>query len=195
MKALKPAISPAALCFWLFCLCVGYSITSSQRASRVVAFKQESWSGYAKTSFPLHMKRWDETLFALLAARAKSEMAEFLKNAEQEANAKPIEGEWKPYTEAVSYLEQFRTPSLVSYLEVANVVQGDARPTVAIRTVNFDKGAGKELTLSTSSRARLTVRKRWTPCELRARRFEGGNRRRRRERHTPRLDQTRPWRL
>ena len=84
MKALKLAISPAALCFWALCLCVGYSITSSN-ASRVVAFKQESRFGYAKTSFPLHMKRWDETLFALLAARAKSEMAEFLKNAEQEA--------------------------------------------------------------------------------------------------------------
>jgi hypothetical protein len=147
MKALKLAISPAALCFWALCLCVGYSIVSSN-ASRVVAFKQESRFGYAKTSFPLHMKRWDEALFALLAARAKSEMAEFLKNAEQEANAKPIEGEWKPYTEAVSYIEQFRTSSHVSYLEVATVKRGDAPPTVGFRTVNFDSNAGKELALS-----------------------------------------------
>jgi len=148
MKALKLAISPAALCFWAICLCVGYSISSSN-ASRVFSLKQETKFGYAKTSFPLHMKRWDEALFALLAARAKSEMAEFLKNAEQDANAKPIEGEWKPYTEAVSYLEQFRTPSLVSYLEVATVTQSDAQPTIGFRTVNFDSsGAGKELALS-----------------------------------------------
>ena len=147
MKALKLAISPAALCFWALCLVVGYSVVSSN-ASRVVAFKQESRFGYAKTSFPLHMKRWDEALFALLAARAKTEMAEFLKNAEQDANAKPIEGEWKAYTEAVSYLEQFRTPALVSYLEVATVTQGDARPAITFRTVNFDKSAGKELALS-----------------------------------------------
>ena len=147
MKALKLAISPAALCFWALCLCIGYSIVSSN-ASQVVAFKQESRFGYAKTSFPLYMKRRDAELFALLAARAKSEMAEFLKNAEQEANAKPIEGEWKPYTEAVSYIEQFRTPSLVSYLEVATMKQGDARPTIGFRTVNFDSNAGKELGLS-----------------------------------------------
>ncbi len=146
MKPLKLAISPAALCFWAICLCVGYSISSSN-ASRVFSLKQETKFGYAKTSFPLHMKRWDVALFALLSARAKSEMAEFLKNAEQEANAKPIE-EWKPYTEAVSYLEQFRTPSHVSYLEVATVTQGDAQPTIRIRAVNFDFGAGKELALS-----------------------------------------------
>ncbi len=147
MKALKLAISPAALCFWALCLVVGYSIVSFN-ASGVVAFKQESRFGYAKTSFPLHMKRWDEALFAVLAARARSEMADFLKNAEQDANATPIEGEWKPYAETVSYLEQFRTPSHVSYLEVATVVQGDARPTIGFRTVNFDIGASKELSLS-----------------------------------------------
>jgi hypothetical protein len=149
MQALKLAISPAALCFWAICICVGVSITGSN-ASRTVAFRQESKFGYAKTTFPLNMKRWDETLFALLAARAKTEMAEFLRSAEQEANAKPIDGEesWKPYTEAVTYIEQFRTPALVSYLEVATVTQDDAQPAIAFRTVNFDKSTGKELGLS-----------------------------------------------
>lgn len=149
MRALKLAISPAALCFWAICLCVGVSITGSN-ASRTVAFRQENKFGYAKTTFPLNMKRWDETLFGLLSARAKTDMAEFLKSAEQEANAKPIEeeGSWKPYTEAVSYVELFRTPSLVSYLEVATVTQGEAQTTISFRTVNFDRNAGKELGLA-----------------------------------------------
>lgn len=147
MKALRLAISPAALCFWAICLVVGYSITSSN-ASRVFSLRQETKFGYAQTSFPLHMKRWDEALFALLSARAKTEMAEFLKNAEQDANAKPIEGEWKPYTETIGYLEQFRTPSLVSYLEVSAVTLGDAPRTIGFRTVNFDLDANRELALS-----------------------------------------------
>ena len=147
MKALRLAVSPAALCLWAICLVVGYSISSSN-ASRVYSIKQESRFGYAKTSFPLHMKRWDEALFALLSMRAQNEMAEFLKNAEQDANAKPIEGGWKPYTETVGYLEQFRTPSLVSYLEVTSVTLGDERPTMNFRTVNFDLNARRELALS-----------------------------------------------
>ena len=146
MKALKLAISPAALCFWALCLCVGYSIVSSN-ASRV-AVEQESRIRLREDVISSAYEALDEELFALLAVRAKNEMAEFLKNAEQEANAKPIEGEWKPYTEAVSYIEQFRTPSLVSYLEVATMKQGDAPPTVGCRTVNFDSNAGKELALS-----------------------------------------------
>ncbi len=149
MQALKLAISPAALCFWAICLCVGVSITGSN-ASRTFALKQESKFGYAKTTFPLNMKRWDETLFALLGARAKTEMAEFLKSAEQEADAKPVEeeGSWKPYTEAVSYVEQFRTPSLVSYLEVATVTLGEAQTTISFRTVNFERSTEKELGLA-----------------------------------------------
>ena len=101
MKALKLATSPAALCFWAICLVVGYSVVSSN-ASRVVAFKQESRFGYAKTSFPLHMKRWDEALFRHSRRAGEKRDGRILKNAEQDANAKPIEGEWKPYTETVS---------------------------------------------------------------------------------------------
>src|SRR5271167_3883716 len=100
MKALKLLTSPAALCVWGICVCVGSSIAGSY-ASRTVTFQQETKFGYAKASFPIHMKRWDEALFDLLAARAKSEIAEFLKSAEQDAAARPEEGEapaWKPYT-------------------------------------------------------------------------------------------------
>lgn len=147
MKTLKLAVSPAALCIWAICLIVGYSIVSSN-ASAVVSFRQENRFGYTKTSFPLHMKRWDEALFALLSARNKTEMAEFLKTAEQDANAQPIQGEWKPYTQTVSYFEQFRTASLVSYLEVATVTLGDARPTISFRTVTFDRDSGRELVLA-----------------------------------------------
>ncbi len=149
MRALRVLVSPAALCFWAICLCVGFSIASSN-ASRTIALKQETKFGYAKTTFPIQMKRSDDALFNLLASRAKTEMGEFLKGAEQDANAKPIEGEgsWKPYTEAVSYLEQFRTLSLVSYLEVASVTQGDAQPAITFRTVNFDKNASRELALA-----------------------------------------------
>lgn len=149
MRALRLAVSPAALCLWAIFLCVGFSLASSN-ASRVIAFKQETKFGYAKTAFPIHMKRWDEALFNLLSARARTDMAEFLKSAEQDANAKPIEeeGSWKPYTEAVAYLEQFRTFSLVSYLEVSTVTQGDAQPAITFRTINFDKNSGRELSLS-----------------------------------------------
>jgi hypothetical protein len=149
MRILRMAGSPAALCVWAVCLCIGFSIASSN-ASRTIVFKQDNKFGNAKASFPIQMKRMDEAVFNMLTARAKTEMAEFLKSAEQDANAKPIDEEssGKPYTEAVTYLEQFRTPALVSYLEVSLVTQGEAQTVTGFRTVNFDKAAGKELSLS-----------------------------------------------
>jgi hypothetical protein len=149
MQALKLVYSPAALCLWAIAICIGFSVAGSD-ADRTVAMRQGTRYGWARTTFPVHMKRWDENLYALLSARAKTDMAEFLKSAEQDANAKPIEEEanWKPYTEAVSYLELFRTPSHVSYLEVATVTQGDAQPIIGFRAINFDKNAGKEIGLA-----------------------------------------------
>ena len=70
MKTLKLLISPAALCIWAICICVGFSIAGSN-ASRTVKLKRETKYGYAKASFPIHMQRWDETLFILLTARAQ----------------------------------------------------------------------------------------------------------------------------
>jgi len=149
MKPIKLLVSPAALCAWAICLCVGFSIAGSN-ASRTVTIKQETKFGYAKSSFPIHMKRWDEALFNLLTARAKTGMAEFLKSAEQDAAARPQEEEapaWTPYTQSASYIQQFRSPRFVSYLEVATMVQAGAQPAMAFRTVNFDKEGNRELSL------------------------------------------------
>ncbi len=149
MKALRLLISPAALCVWAICVCVGFSIAGSN-ASRTVTFNQETKFGYAKSSFPIHMKRWDEALFNLLTARAKAEMAEFLKGAEQDAAAKPQEEEapaWAPYSQSSGYIEQFRSLRYVSYLVVANTVLGDAPLAMGFRTVNFDKEGNRELSL------------------------------------------------
>jgi hypothetical protein len=96
------------------------------------------------------MKRWDEALFNLLAARAKAEMTEFLKSAERDAAAKPAEEEapaWKPYVQSAGYIEQFRTLRYISYLEAANLVHGNAEPVIAFRAVNFDKDENRELRL------------------------------------------------
>jgi hypothetical protein len=149
MQALKLAFSPAALCLWAILICIGFSVAGSD-AGRTVALRQETKYGWARTTFPVHMKRWDENLYALLFARARTDMAEFLKSAEQDASAKPIEEEtnWKPYTEAISYLELFRTHSHVSYLEVATVTQGAAQPVIGFRSINFDKNGGKEISLA-----------------------------------------------
>jgi hypothetical protein len=149
MQALKLAYSPAALCLWAVAICIGFSVVGSD-AGRTIAIREETKYGWAKTAFPIHMKRWDESLYVSVTARAKTEMAEFLKSAEQEAAARPTEEEanWKPYTEAVSYLEQFRTHSHVSYLEVATVTQGAAQPIIVFRAVNYDKTAGKEIGLA-----------------------------------------------
>jgi hypothetical protein len=149
MKTLKLLISPAAICIWAIGICVAFSIAASN-ASRTVTFTDETKFGYAKVSFPVHMKRWDEALFNLLAARAKAEMDEFLKSAEQDAAAKPQEEEapaWKPYVQAAGYIEQFRTLRYVSYLEAANVIHGDAEPVIGFRAVNFDKDENRELRL------------------------------------------------
>jgi hypothetical protein len=149
MKTLKLLISPAALCIWAIGICVGFSIAGSN-ASRTVTFLEETKFGYAKVSFPVHMKRWDEALFNVLTARAKGEMAEFLKSAEHDAAAKPQEEEaqaWKPYVQSAGYIEQFRTLRYVSYLEAANVVHGDAEPVIAFASVNFDKDENRELRL------------------------------------------------
>src|SRR5262245_65148428 len=119
MTRLKLLISPAALCIWAIGICLGFSIAGSN-ASRTVTFFQESKFGYAKVSFPVHMKRWDEALFNLLTARAKGEMAEFLKSAEQDAAAKPQEGDapaWKPYVQSAGYIEQFHTLRYGSLLD------------------------------------------------------------------------------
>ncbi len=150
MKALKLLLSPAALCLWAICLVIGFSIAGSN-ASRTITLKQETKFGYAKFSFPIQMKRWDEPLFNLLFTRSKTESVEFLRNAERDAAARPTaeeEGNWKPYAQSVRYIEQFRTPMLVSYLEIANVAQGEAQPSIGFRTVNFDKDAKRELALS-----------------------------------------------
>jgi hypothetical protein len=149
MKTLKLLVSPAALCIWAIFVCVGFSVAGSN-ASRTVAFSQETKYGYAKAAFPIHMQRWDEALYNLLAARAKTEMAEFLKSAELDAAARPQEGEapvWTPYVQAAGFIEQFRTLRYVSYLEVANMVHGDGQAAIGFRTVNFDKEANRELTL------------------------------------------------
>jgi hypothetical protein len=151
-KALKLLVSPAALCIWAICICVGFSIAGSN-ASRTVTFGQETKYGYAKASFPIHMQRWDEPLFNLLSARAKTEIAEFLKGAEQDAAARPREGQegeapaWMPYSQSSGFIEQFRTMRFVSYLEAASIVQGGAQAMTGFRTVNFDKEAGREMTL------------------------------------------------
>jgi hypothetical protein len=150
MKALKLLVSPAALCIWAICICVGFSIAGSN-VSRTVTLTQETKFGYAKVSFPIHMKRRDEGLFGLLTARANADMAEFLRGAEQDAQARPQEEEapeWAPYSQSIGFIEQFRTLRYVSYLEVASVVQGNAEPAIGFRTVNFDKEANRELSLS-----------------------------------------------
>ncbi len=152
MKTLKLLVSPAALCIWAICICVGFSVAGSN-ASRTVTFSQETKYGYAKASFPIHMQRRDEALFNLLTARARMEMAEFLKGAEQDAAARPREGQegeapaWTPYSQSSGFIEQFRTMRFVSYLEAASIVQGGGQPVTGFRTVNFDKEAGRELML------------------------------------------------
>jgi hypothetical protein len=129
---------------------VGFSVAGAG-ASRTVTFSQETKFGYARASFPIHMRRWDEPLFNLLTARAKTEMAEFLKGAEQDAAARPREeGEppaFRPYSQSSSFIEQFRTMRFVSYLEAASIVQSGGQPVTGFRTVNFDKEAGRELML------------------------------------------------
>lgn len=158
MKRLKLLVSPAALCIWFICACVVFSVAGSN-ASRTVVFKQENKFGSARSSFPIQMKRQDEALFNLLTARAKAEMAEFLRGAEQDAAARPAQqdagvepaGEdapaWTPYTQSSGFIEQFRTLKFVSYLEATNVEAG-GHPAIAFRTVNFDKESGRELHLS-----------------------------------------------
>jgi hypothetical protein len=149
MKALRLLASPPALCVWAIVLSIGFSVVSSN-ASRTITVGQETKFGYAKASFPIQMKRWDEPLFNLLVARAKSEMSEFLKSAEQDAAARPPEeeaAERTPYTQSAIYLEQFRSFTAVSYLEVSTVVQGGAQPAITFRAINFDKASGRELDL------------------------------------------------
>ncbi len=149
MKTLKLLVSPAALCIWAICICVSFSIAGSN-ASRTVTFKQKTKFGYAKAAFPIHMQRWDEALYGRLTTRAKAEMAEFLKGAEQDAAARPQEGEapaWTPYSQSAGFIEQFRTLRYVSYLEVASIVHGGEQAVTGFRTMNFDKQANRELTL------------------------------------------------
>ncbi|MGO9543482.1 MAG: RsiV family protein [Rhodomicrobium sp.] len=150
MNTLRLLITPAALCVWAICLSIGFSIVGSD-ASRTVTIRQETKFGSAKASFPVQMKQLDEALFNILAARAKTEMAGFLKSAEQDAAARPPEDEapaWTPHTQSSGYIEQFRTLRYVSYLEVANSVQSGSQPAIAFRTVNFDKAGKREFGLA-----------------------------------------------
>ncbi len=149
IKTLRLLVSPAALCIWAVCLCVGFSIAGSS-ASQTVTFTLETKAGSAKISFPIQMKRWDQALFNILETRSKVEMAEFLRGAGQDAAARPQEGEapaWTPYSQSAGYIEQFRTVRYVSYLEAASVVLGSAPPAIMFRTVNFDKEQNHELSL------------------------------------------------
>jgi hypothetical protein len=146
---LKLLISPAALCIWAIGLCITYSVLGSD-AGRTLALTQDSKFGYAKTSLPIEMKQKDPALFSLLSARTKSDIAEFLKGAEQDAASKAADGDdanWKPYLRTSGYIEQFRTQKYVSYIEIASITLGDAQPVPAFRTVNFDKDSHRELAL------------------------------------------------
>jgi hypothetical protein len=149
VKPLKLLISPAALCIWAIGICIAYSVLGSD-SDRMLAFAQDSKFGYAKISLPLEMKQKDPTLFSLLASRSKSDIAEFLKGAEQDAANKLADGDeanWKPYLRASSYIEQFRTQKYVSFIEIANITLGEAQPVFVFRTVNFDKENNRELAL------------------------------------------------
>jgi hypothetical protein len=148
MRVLRALISPAVLCVVAVFASIGFSIVSSN-ASRTIVFKQETKFGEAKASFPMEMKRWDEPLFNLLNARAKADMADFLKNAEQEAAGRPEDSDavWKPHDQTVTYLEQFRTNNFVSYLQMTTVVQGDGPPSVTFSTINYDKALRREFGL------------------------------------------------
>lgn len=149
MKTLKLLVSPAALCIWALCICVGFSVAGSY-ASRWVTFSEETEYGHAKTVFPIHMQRKDKILYNQLTVRAKEEMAAFLTAAEQAAAAWPQEGDvpaWTPYSQSTGFVEQFRSRQYVSYLEVTNTVRGDGQAVTSFRTVNFDKKAERELTL------------------------------------------------
>jgi hypothetical protein len=149
LSKLKVLFSPAAFCLMAVCVCVVFSIAGSN-ASRNITFRQETKFGYATASFPIHMRRRDEELFAELTARAKSEMAEFLRGAEQDAQAKLPQSDasdWKPYVQSVRYISQFHSLTLVSYLQVTTVTQGEGEPVTTFKTINFDKTAKRELTL------------------------------------------------
>jgi len=149
MNKLAPLFSPAALCAWLIAICMGFSIIGSN-ASRTIALTQHSKFGAAKVYFPIEMRRWDEALFNLLYARSKSDMADFLKSAEQDVanrSGDPDYSGWKAYDQTVRYIEQFRSPTLVSYLEVTTTAAGRAVPATEFKTINFDKVAKREMTL------------------------------------------------
>src|SRR5215470_10566019 len=107
LAKLKILISPAALCLWAVCLIIGFSVAGPS-ASHTIRIKQETKFGFAKSSFPIQMRRWDEMLFDLLTVRSKAEMNDFLKSAEQDAASKRGDGEqsdWKPYLQSVHYIE------------------------------------------------------------------------------------------
>jgi hypothetical protein len=146
MKTLKLLISPAALCIWAVCICVGFSIAGSY-ASRTVTMKDSNKFGVARASFPILMKRQDEALFNLLRDRAAGEMADFLANAKQDAEARPDDDEAPAWMLSTGFIEQFRTLRYVSYLGVASMKQGSAQGTIAFRTVNFDKQEKREIRL------------------------------------------------
>ncbi len=148
MRALRTILSPAALCILGIVACIGYSIASSN-ASRFYAIRQQNKFGEAKALLPIQMKRWDPMLFYPLVVRVRAEMAEFLKSAEHEANAHPENSEavFKPHVETITFVEQFRMPTLVSYLEITVLEQGDGPPTVTFVPVNYDKALKRELQL------------------------------------------------
>jgi hypothetical protein len=147
LSKLKLLYSPAALCLYAVCLIIGFSIAGPS-ASNTITFHQQTKFGFAKSSFPIRMRQWDEPLFNLLTARSKAEMAEFLKSAEQDAAAKPAgeSSDWKPYSQSVHYIEQFRSLAVVSYLEVTTVKSG-GQSAITFRAINFDNRSKRELGL------------------------------------------------
>lgn len=148
-RKLNILVSPAALCLWAVCLIIGFSVAGPS-ASHTIRIKQETKFGFASSSFPIQMRRWDEQLFDVLTVRSKAEMTEFLKSAEQDAGAKRGDGEqsdWMPYSQSAHYIEQFRSLTLVSYLEATVVTLGGAQPSTTFRAINFDKQSKRELSL------------------------------------------------
>ena len=58
---------------------------------------------------------------------------------------------WNPYEQSVSYVEQFRTSALVSYLEIIRTAHGGT-PETEFKTINFDKEKKREFELGDISR-------------------------------------------
>ncbi len=154
-------VPPAALCLAYIALSIGFSIASSD-ANRMIemAYFGQASNAVARASFPIEMKRWDEPLFNTLVGRAKADMEEFIKAADEAAAAPQSSQETgaasqeasevtlRPPEETIVYHEQFRTLTLVGYLAIISAVKADGSQSVDYRTITFDKTTGRELTLA-----------------------------------------------